>query len=172
MGGQRVSSGVHALVAVAALLVVHGAAGAQRADDTASVVPDPAAFYAAVRENLARAQASADAFSFKERRIRLHTNPFGRLGTDGIELYQVYPAADPRLTYRRLLERDGMALSEPALLRLLWRRAKGRSRRTSQARCGSMPHTTRSCTSKQGRPMTFPSDSESWRGCMKGLPAR
>lgn len=103
------------VIAVAALLVGHSTTRAQRPDDAASVVPDAAAFYAAVRENLARAQASADAFSYKERRTAIHTNPFGRLGTDGVELYQVYPAADPRLTYRRLLERDGMALSEPEL---------------------------------------------------------
>ena len=104
-------------IAAAALLVTlpapdghHAAYSIQNAG-----VSDTAAFYAAVRENLARAQRAAHEFSYKERRTKLHTNPFGKLGTDGVELYQVYPSADPELTYRRLLARDGVPLSEKEL---------------------------------------------------------
>jgi hypothetical protein len=84
---------------------------AQRADDSASIVSDRAAFYAAVQDNLARSQRAAIAFSYKERRTNLHTNPFGKIGTDGVELFQVYPSANPTLTYRRVLERDGVPVS-------------------------------------------------------------
>jgi hypothetical protein len=57
----------------------------------------------------------AHAFSYKERRTTVHRNPFGKLGTGGVELYQVYPSANPELTYRRLLARDGVPLSEEEL---------------------------------------------------------
>ncbi|MGE3341837.1 MAG: hypothetical protein AB7L71_00260 [Vicinamibacterales bacterium] len=83
--------------------------------DAPRIVPDPTTFYAAVRENLARAQRAAHEFSYKERRTNLHTNPFGKLGTEGAELYQVFPSANSQLTYRRLLERDGVALTDAAL---------------------------------------------------------
>lgn len=111
MGLSRVA------IAAAALLVTlpapdghHAAYSTQNAG-----VSDTAAFYAAVRENLARAQRAAHEFSYKERRTKLHTNPFGKLGADGVELFQVYPSADPELTYRRLLARDGVPLSEKEL---------------------------------------------------------
>jgi hypothetical protein len=71
-------------------------------------LPDVEAFYRAVRENLSRAQRSAHLFAYKERRTDVHTNPFGRIGTDGSRLLEVYPSATPRLTYRRLVERSGV----------------------------------------------------------------
>jgi hypothetical protein len=90
--------------------------GVSRARQTgAPIVRDPEAFYAAVRDNLARSQGATIGFSYKERRTNIHTNPFGRLGTDGVELAQVYPSANPKLTYRRLLERDGVSLSKQEL---------------------------------------------------------
>jgi len=97
------------------LLVLDGGSLAQQTTAPAGVVPDPSAFYAAVRENLARAQSAAHLFSYKERRTNLHTNPFGKLGTDGVELWQVYPSTHPKLTYRRLLMRDGVPLSDQEL---------------------------------------------------------
>jgi hypothetical protein len=107
MGLSRVA------IAAAALLVTLPAPEGRHLAHTKqnAGVSDTAAFYAVVRENLARAQRAAHEFSYKERRTKLHTNPFGKLGTDGVELYQVYPSADPELTYRRLLARDGVPLS-------------------------------------------------------------
>lgn len=102
-------------IAAAGLLVTLPAPDGHRAAYRTAGVSDTAAFYAAVRENLARAQRVAHEFSYKERRTKLHTNPFGKLGTDGVELYQVYPCADPELTYRRLITRDGVPLSEKEL---------------------------------------------------------
>lgn len=105
-----------------ALLIVgvmasDGLSFAQRADDPGRVVPDPEAFFAAVRANLTRAQGSTHLFSYKERRTNVRTNPFGRLGTDGVEVSQVYPSTHPRLTYRRVLMRDGVPQSSQELAR-------------------------------------------------------
>jgi hypothetical protein len=95
-------------IAIAGVVVAQGMLGAQLPmDQSSSIVPDPAAFLAAAQENLARAQRAAHQFSYKERRTRFRTNPLGKLGPDGVELYHVYPSANPQLTYRRLLERDG-----------------------------------------------------------------
>ena len=74
-------------------------------------LPDFTTLYKAVRENLARAQRSVHLYAFKERRTELHTNPFGKLGTGGTRLSDVYPSATPRLTYRRVIERNGMPVS-------------------------------------------------------------
>ena len=71
-------------------------------------LPDPATFYAVVRENLGRAQQVTNRYAYKERRTDLHTNPFGRIGTAGTRVMEVYPSANPELTYRRLVERNGV----------------------------------------------------------------
>ena len=70
-------------------------------------LPDVDTLYQAVRENLAKAERVAYLYAFKERRTDVHTNPFGRIGTGGTRLFDVYPSPDPELTYRRLIERDG-----------------------------------------------------------------
>ena len=104
-------------VVIAILLALDGGSLAQRADGNAAVVADTEAFFANVRANLIRAQRATHHFSYKERRTRFHTNPFGRLGTDGDELIQVFPSINPKLTYRRVLARDGQALSAAELAR-------------------------------------------------------
>jgi len=70
-------------------------------------LPDPETFFRMVRENLSRAERSQHLFTYKERRTDVHTNPFGRLGTGGTSLFHVYPSPARRLSYRRLVERDG-----------------------------------------------------------------
>jgi hypothetical protein len=70
-------------------------------------LPEPTAFYRTVRDNLARAQRSSHLFAYKERSTDVHTNPFGRIGTDGTRVFEVYPSPRRRLTYRRLIERNG-----------------------------------------------------------------
>ena len=68
-----------------------------------------------MRENLARAERVAHLYAFKERRTDVHTNPFGRIGTEGTSLFEVYPSATRRLTYRRRIARDGVALDAQEL---------------------------------------------------------
>src|SRR5688572_5057936 len=78
-------------------------------------LPDPGTFYAAVRENLARAQQVVHWYAYKERRTDLHTNPFGRIGTGGTRVIEVYPSANAELTYRRLVERNGVPVGQKEL---------------------------------------------------------
>jgi hypothetical protein len=73
-------------------------------------LPDAEALFTAVRENLVRAERETHLYTYKERRTDIHTNPFGRLGTGGISLFEVYPSPTRRLTYRRLIEKDGMRI--------------------------------------------------------------
>jgi hypothetical protein len=70
-------------------------------------LPDEESFLTAARENLARANREQNRYAYKERRAELHMNPFGRLGTGEVRLYDVTPGPDPSVYFRRLLERDG-----------------------------------------------------------------
>jgi hypothetical protein len=88
------------LLAAMLLLLLH--------PQDARPLPDPGTFSAAVRENLARAQQVTHRYAYKERRTELHTNPFGRIGTGGTRVIEVYPSANRDLTYRRLVERNGV----------------------------------------------------------------
>ena len=75
-------------------------------------LPDPETFYRIVRQNLTRAERSQHLFTYKERRTDVHTNPFGKLGTGGTSVFHVYPSPARRLSYRRLMERDGKPIPE------------------------------------------------------------
>ena len=78
-------------------------------------LPEAGAFLSATRENLARANQVQHRYAYKERRTELHTNPFGRLGTGEVRVYEVTPGPDRSVYFRRLLERDGAPVedSEP-----------------------------------------------------------
>lgn len=78
-------------------------------------LPDRDAFLRGAREALARSQQVWHRYAYKERRTDLHMNPFGRMGTGGTRLLEVRPSADPRLTYRRLIERNGMPVARAEL---------------------------------------------------------
>jgi hypothetical protein len=87
-------------------LAVLAAPGAgQNAD-----LPSRETFLRDAREAVARSQRLWHRYAYKERRTELHMNPFGRLGTGDTLVTEVRPASDPRLTYRRVLERNGVAL--------------------------------------------------------------
>ena len=73
---------------------------------------DADALYRAVRENLTRSERAAHRYAYKERRTDIHRNPFGRIGTDGLRVFEVYPSANRELTYRRLVGRDGVPLDQ------------------------------------------------------------
>jgi hypothetical protein len=70
-------------------------------------LPDEESFFNAIRQNMARANREQQRYAYKERRTELHTNPFGRLGTDGVVVYDVTPGPAPNITFRRVLEKDG-----------------------------------------------------------------
>jgi len=70
-------------------------------------LPAPEAFYAAVRENLARADSEEFRYAYRERRSELHTNPFGKIGTGGTLTYEVTPGRELGVYQRRIIERDG-----------------------------------------------------------------
>ena len=99
--------------AVIVVAVVAGSA-AGRAQETRPL-PAMETFSGLVRENLARAERVAHLYAFNERRTDVHRNPFGRIGTGGTRLFEVYPSATRRLTYRRLVDRDGVPLGAQEL---------------------------------------------------------
>jgi hypothetical protein len=76
-----------------------------------SPLPDGDSFLKAARENLARAQQLAHHYAYKERRVDMHMNPFGRMGAGDTRVAEVYPAPNPRLTRRRVIERNGKPVS-------------------------------------------------------------
>lgn len=75
-------------------------------------LPDRDALFKATQENLARAQREQGRYAYKERRTELHTNPFGRLGTDGVVVYEVTPGPEPGVVYRTLLEKEGVKVAD------------------------------------------------------------
>lgn len=81
------------------------AAGVSAASQLA--LPDEEALFNAVRDNMARANREQHRYAYKERRTELHTNPFGRLGTGDVVVYDVTPGPEPGVTFRKLLERNG-----------------------------------------------------------------
>lgn len=70
-------------------------------------LPDREALFAAVKAHLVRSQSEQAHYAYRERRSDLHVNPFGRMGTDGMRVYEVMPGPTPDVTYRTLVERDG-----------------------------------------------------------------
>ena len=104
------------VAAVVTGIVVGSGVGsvAGRAQETPPL-PNSETFSGLVRENLARAERVAHLYTFKERRTDIHRNPFGRIGTGGTRLFEVYPSATRRLTYRRLIDRNGVLLDPQEL---------------------------------------------------------
>jgi hypothetical protein len=80
-----------------------------------SPLPDVDSFLKAARENLARSQEVAHHFAYKERRVAVHLNPFGRMGKGDTRVAEVHPAPNPRLTRRRIIERNGKPVSAAEL---------------------------------------------------------
>jgi hypothetical protein len=70
-------------------------------------LPAEEPFFAAVRDNMKRANREQYRYAYRERRTELHTNPFGRLGTGDVVVYDVTPGPEPSVTFRKLLEKNG-----------------------------------------------------------------
>jgi hypothetical protein len=100
-------SGKLAAAAVASIVL----AGAGQAP----ALPPKDSFLREAREALTRSQEVWHRYSYKERRTELHLNPFGRMGTGAMQVFEVRPSPDPRLTYRRLIERNGVPVSKQEL---------------------------------------------------------
>ena len=90
-------------------------------------LPAAEAFYAETQKNLARSNQVQNQYAYKERRTELHTNPFGRLGTGEVRLYEVTPGLEERVYFRRLLERAGKPVADAKPERQERRATQGRS---------------------------------------------
>lgn len=91
------------IVAACALLAAHSAA---------QDLPHRDTFLRETREALTKSQQLWHRYAYTERRTELHLNPFGRMGMGGMRVSEVRPSADPRLTYRRVIERNGAPVSQ------------------------------------------------------------
>ena len=97
---------------------------------TTRPLPAPDAFYAEVRANLARADREWFRYAYHERRSELHTNPFGKIGTDGTLTYEIVPGNEVGVYQRKLIERDGMPVA-PQKAETLDRRERGKGNNSS-----------------------------------------
>jgi hypothetical protein len=100
----------------AGVIGVVAASGGSRAQD-ARPLPDQDVLFAAIRENLVTSEREDDRYFFRERRTDVHRNPFGRIGTGGTRLFEVYPSPTRRLGYRRLVARDDVPVEADDLAR-------------------------------------------------------
>lgn len=91
------------LVAAATTTPIRLAALAQGARP----LPDQDSFVKATRDNLLRSQREQFNYAYKERRTEFNVNPFGRIGTGGIEGWEVTPIENGTVILRKLVERDG-----------------------------------------------------------------
>jgi len=96
---------------VAAALALIVCTGASQTPE----LPPRDAFLREVRAALTRSQEAGHRYAYKERRTDLHLNPFGRMGTGGTRVFDVRPAANPKLTYRRMIEQNGVPVSRQEL---------------------------------------------------------
>lgn len=74
-------------------------------------LPDPSTFLKKTRERLASNELLQSRYAFKERTREQKMNPLGHMGPGSMLVHEVYPSVDPKMTYRRLIERDGQPLT-------------------------------------------------------------
>jgi len=110
MGQRRKESSATNRLVVAVLFFLLAPAAYLTNASPEGPLPDEEPFFAAVRENMTRANREQVRYAYKERRTELHTNPFGRIGTGDVVLYHVTPGPSPSVTFRTLLERNGQAV--------------------------------------------------------------
>jgi hypothetical protein len=83
---------------------------------SAASLPDRETFLAEARKRLASNDLLQSRYSYRERVTEVRMNPFGKLGTGPLQIYEVYPVVPGDLTYRRLIERDGVRVPAAELL--------------------------------------------------------
>ena len=89
----------------AALLLVVVAVSIAGAQDVP--LPEARPLLTAAREHLSRATQVQGRYAYKERSTEIHRNPFGKIGTGGVRLFEVRPTGEPGVVMRRLLECNG-----------------------------------------------------------------
>jgi hypothetical protein len=95
-------------------------------------LPDHNAFVRATRDNLLKSQREQFNYAYKERRTEFHVNPFGRVGTGGVEGFEVTPIEKGTVILRRLIERDGKPVTDGDVDRIKVKEEQRREgRRTS-----------------------------------------
>jgi hypothetical protein len=95
-------------------------------------LPDHDTFVRATRDNLIRSQRAQFNYAYKERRSEFHVNPFGRVGTGGIEGWEVTPIENGTVILRKLIERDGQRVTDGEVDRIKVREERRRQgRRTT-----------------------------------------
>jgi len=78
-------------------------------------LPEIRAFLDEVRQRLHSDDYLLDQYTFSERRVERRFDAKGHVKGEKHEVYEVYPSARTRLTYRKLVERNGRALSAEKL---------------------------------------------------------
>jgi hypothetical protein len=94
---------------------------------SARPLPEEQPFFAETQKNLSRSNQVQYRYAYKERRTELHMNPFGRLGTGEVRLYEITPGSRDREYFRRLLERAGKPVADSTPERQERRPTTGRS---------------------------------------------
>jgi len=95
-------------------------------------LPDHDSFVRQTRDNLIRSQRAQFNYAYKERRTEFHVNPFGRVGTGGIEGWEVTPIENGTVILRKLIERDGQRVTDGEVDRIKVREERRREgRRTT-----------------------------------------
>lgn len=113
---------------VAALAMVAAAGGHRQTQD----LPPQDAFLREARAVATRSQEHWHRYRYMERSTELHLNPFGRMGMGGTNVFEVRPSANPKLTYRRMVERNGVPVP-PAELERQDAEYRARARRLAQS---------------------------------------
>lgn len=113
-------------------------------------LPDRAALFKTTQDNLARAQREQGRYAYKERRTELHTNPFGKIGTGAVHVYDVTPGSQPGVIFRTLLEKDGVKVANPKAEREE-RRGRGQSQSSIEDVVNTLEFVMRRRESVDGR---------------------
>jgi len=101
--------------ALAALAFLAGAIAVAVDEEPARPLPDTASFIEEVRQNLRSDRQLLEQYTFTEKRIEQRLDGKGAVKKTKTETYEVYPSLEPGKMYRRLVSRDGVALSEKEL---------------------------------------------------------
>ena len=101
-----------AAAVLVALAVLGGRPSAQNGN-----LPETGEFLREARETLSRSQQVWHRYTYKERRTDVHVNPFGRMGTGDTRVLEIRPSLNPQLSYRRVIERNGVPVPHHELAR-------------------------------------------------------
>jgi len=90
-----------------------------RAQEVEKPLPEFASFVAEVKSRLHMNQSLLKNYTYQQRNIQKHLDKNGRVKKVETSLYEIFPDADPELTYRRLVEKDGKRVPERELTKQL-----------------------------------------------------